>query len=246
MTMSADWTATRFVFAQSWWLASELVRRHPELIVHEMHPGGGMYDVLCVVAPGKDESFELTRIMLNRAGSIQVHHPQRAAKPDEMVGTWKQVMVASDPHEYVKRIEAAAGLGVLAKAPPSTPRALAYRFISTALTMLVNDRHRWDARNEFLDSSGMGGFDEDADLRKYLSGFPDAIRHLSTTPSLGHWREPYSHFWALLREDEPVAIVSIEGRLYLPDRVSNLAQEYQVYDRNMHAMVVGLLLAGLK
>ena len=35
-----DEPAQRFVNAQSWWIAAELVRRHPELVVYEMHPGG--------------------------------------------------------------------------------------------------------------------------------------------------------------------------------------------------------------
>ncbi|MGD4206363.1 hypothetical protein QT666_22610, partial [Xanthomonas citri pv. citri] len=48
---SSGWGANRFAIAQSWWLASELVRRHPELMIYEMHPGGGQYDVLCVATP---------------------------------------------------------------------------------------------------------------------------------------------------------------------------------------------------
>ncbi|WP_454116041.1 TY-Chap2 family putative peptide chaperone [Microbacterium aurum] len=43
--------ATRFVIAQSWWIASELVRRHPDLVIHESHPGGGMYDCLTGLDP---------------------------------------------------------------------------------------------------------------------------------------------------------------------------------------------------
>ena len=60
--------AQRFVIAQSWWIASELVRRHPQLVVHEMHPGGGQYDVLAVFAPPHDKAR--TIVMLNRAGTV--------------------------------------------------------------------------------------------------------------------------------------------------------------------------------
>jgi hypothetical protein len=90
---------------------------------------------------------------------------------------------------------------------------LAYRFIAAALAATVNDEHAWDARNEFIDSSGDSLFD-DPELNRYLSRFPEAHRDLLSTPRIGLWHEPESHFWALLRGGEPVALVSIEGWLY--------------------------------
>jgi hypothetical protein len=216
-----NWSGERFIISQSWWLASEFVRRHPELVIHEMHPGGGMCDVLCVFEPGVDAFGGTTQVMLNRAGTIQVHYPQPTERHPERIASWLEVTDDANPHRFLRRIEDAAGLGHPSKAPASTPRALAYRFISTALTMLGNDRHRWYARNEFWDTSSETDYEEDDDLRQYLTRFPAAVRDLEHTTRLGVVREPFSYFWALLRDEEPVAILSIEGRLYLPDHFAS-------------------------
>lgn len=42
----------RLVGAQSWFVASELLRRHPSMTLIETHPGGGQNDCLSVVAKG--------------------------------------------------------------------------------------------------------------------------------------------------------------------------------------------------
>ncbi|HEY3545171.1 MAG TPA: hypothetical protein VGK17_03665 [Propionicimonas sp.] len=41
-----DQIAPRARIAQSWWIASELVRRNRALFVYGYHPGGGTYDCL--------------------------------------------------------------------------------------------------------------------------------------------------------------------------------------------------------
>ena len=89
--------------------------------------------------------------MLNRVGTMQVHQTDGLNRvPDMMmIGTWSDALRARSPHAVIKQIEDVAHLTVVARAPSSTPRALAYRFIATLLTMTVNDRHFWDARNEF-------------------------------------------------------------------------------------------------
>jgi len=71
---SPSWGSGRFPIAQSWWIASELVRRHPELIVSEEHPGG-IYDLLSVTSPeqssrGSGPSPMEYRVMLNRPGTV--------------------------------------------------------------------------------------------------------------------------------------------------------------------------------
>lgn len=47
--MNLEW---RMINVQSWWVASKLVRRHPQLGLIETHPGDGMYDCLSVVRWG--------------------------------------------------------------------------------------------------------------------------------------------------------------------------------------------------
>lgn len=232
--------AQRFVLAQSWWIAAELVRRHPELLVHEMHPGGGQYDVLAVFAPPHDAAG--ARVMLNRAGGMQVHtHDGHNGVPDiSLIGTWADAFSARSPHAVIKQIEDVAQLNALTKAPSSTPRALAYRFIATLLTMAVNDRHHWDARNEFIDSSG-DWWPGDPEINGFTDAFPEAQRDFAFTPEIGVWHEPESHFWAVLRDQIPVAVVSIEGRVYRQDRHFDLVDEYANHGRRMLSVVTSAL-----
>ncbi len=102
--------------------------------------------------------------------------------------------------------------------------------------MSVNDRHHWDARNEFIDSSG----DDLTELNGYLAGFPEVRQALPVTPRIGLWHEPESHYWALLR-DQAVAVVSIEGVVHRPDRRIDLAAEYRRHDSRMLPVVVSAL-----
>lgn len=220
--------AARFVIAQSWWIASELVRRHPDLVIHESHPGGGMYDCLTLLAA--DARTPVAQI--NRAGSVQV-----SATSDFSV-RWDQVMSAPSPHAVVKQIEAAAALRPPAHAPRSTRKTLAYRFIAAALNATFNDRHAWDARNEFIDTSDW--WPGDAELHGYLETFPQAINDMRSSPQIGLWHEPESHFWALLRDEEPVALVSIESKLYVRDRTIDLRTEHST-GKSMQSIVATVL-----
>lgn len=137
--------ASRFVIAQSWWIASELVRRHPKLGLAETHPGGGMYDCLSLFAT--DGKHRRTLIDLNRVGRLHVH-----VNPDFEPLTWKEVHEATDPHEPVRRIEAGTGLKRPSPTPPTSPAALSYRVIARVLASMVNEKDTWDVRSEQLDT----------------------------------------------------------------------------------------------
>lgn len=205
---TGGWGANRFVVAQSWWIASELVRRHPELMVYEMHPGGGQYDVLAVATPDQfspgthDPS---PQVWLNRVGTIQIHSDGGS----EIVANWTEVLEAASPHEVVKHVEANTGWGSPSSSPSPTSRAISYRFFAAALAMLINDRHPWDVRNESLDSSDWG-----ISRAGLIDGIVEVDAGPGATPRLGISGEPHSHYWALRRGNETVAVVSMEGYIY--------------------------------
>lgn len=232
--------AKRFVLAQSWWIAAEFVRRHPDFVIHETHHDGGfMYDVLEVSAPPNDRGN--SRLMLNRNGTLQVHSDGRDGEFEATVlGTWADVLAAEGAHSVLKTAESLVGAVMSAKAPASSPRALAYRFIATALNLTVNDRHKWDARNNqhYLPYSMFSDSDE---AEGYLAAFAAARLDAQTSPQIGLMHEPESHFWAILRDKEPVAIVSIEGRAYRADRAYDLSDEYEIHGRRMTPLVVSIL-----
>lgn len=233
--VSTCWGASRFALAQSWWVAAELARRHPELVVYEMHPGGGMYDVLCVAsirALSAGSAGDLPRVMLNRVGTLQVHTGQESVT----LASWADLIGTSSPHSLVKEVEAGTGWGSPLPTPATTPRTLVYRLIAAALTMLMNDRHRWDARSVFLDSS------DGCRVEDYLERFSGAREALRGTSFVGLPGEPESHFWALQRDGETMLVLSIEGRLY--DRsggTRDLMSTYQKYNRKLIPFTAALL-----
>ncbi|TDW28931.1 hypothetical protein EDD25_0601 [Cryobacterium psychrophilum] len=213
--------AMRRIISESWWIASELATRHPEHLIWEMHPGGGMYDCLALWKPGEDPS-----VQLNRAGSLHV------LTSTDFHLSWSDVLADQSPHGPVKAIEEAARLTLGGSRPSSTRRTLAYRFIATLLRLQLHDRHTWDARNEFLDSV----WNHD-NLRGYLGRFPAAAEAARTAPEIGLPGEPQSHFWAILRDEEPVAIISIDGVLYRDSGTFDLMAEYQAVGRSITHVV---------
>jgi hypothetical protein len=216
---------TRAVMALSWQIAADLVQRHPEFVVHEMHPGGGQYDVLAVFSIPLENS-PMT-VMLNRAGTIQVHSNKatRAESNAVVLGTWTDAALPGGAQRITRKIEDTTTF-TTTRANVATPtHALAYRFIADALAVAAHDQHDWDARNEFIDSSG-DWYLGDPELNGYVDAFPRVRHDFSETPRIGLWHEPESHFWAILRDEMPVAIVSLEGRVYRADHTYDLAVEY--------------------
>ncbi len=233
---SSAFGMNRFVNAESWWIASQLARRHPELLVYEMHPGGGQYDVLCIAqaeelslgAPGLSP-----KVMINRAGSIQVHDADQM----DVVATWDEVLRSAHPHSALLEIENRARLASPRSTPKAEPRTLTYRVIAGILQVLVNDKDPWDVRCESLDSSGMSSGNHG-----FIAGFPAAIESSREAPRLGIYGEPESHFWALLRGKSPVAMLSIDGQMFLTSgETVSLMSVYGSEGRNLRKTVARAL-----
>jgi type III secretion system-like peptide-binding chaperone len=215
--------AQRFVLAQSWWIARELVRRHPHLRLIETHPGGGQYDCLTLLDSRSAGPGSL--VDLNRAGRIHVDNG--ACEP---LG-WDTVFAARGGHDIVRRIEAVAGLHPLVPAPPTGPSALTYRVLARILTSLVDDRHTWDVRNGQLDSSGYGG-----GRRSELDWFPSAVKALRDVRPDDLFQEPAYRFWILLRDTDPVVVLDTDGRLHLRNQLS--AELLAVYKGSSRSLTI--------
>jgi len=138
------WGSSRFATAESWWLAGELTRRHPEIIAYETHPGGGTYDVLRLgvprdMMPGQPATSSY--LMLNRNGTIHIEHP--GADP---VIPWVELSDSVRPLDIVERLEAEAGWGELLTPQEPTRRSLTYQFFGAALSLTRHERALWDIR----------------------------------------------------------------------------------------------------
>ncbi|WP_157607259.1 TY-Chap2 family putative peptide chaperone [Sanguibacter suarezii] len=218
-----DEPSLRRIIAESWWIASELAARHPEYVVWEMHVGGGLYDCLALLLPGGT----IPDVQMNRAGSLHV-----ISNADFHL-SWREVLGDPSPHGSVKAIEEAARLALPGPRPRSTRRTLTYRFIAALLRMQIHDRHSWDVRNEFLDSSDW----EEEESRGYVERFPTAAAAAKITTKLGVYGEPSSHFWAILRDEVPIAVVSVEGVLYREDGTFDLMAEYRGAGRSVARVI---------
>lgn len=198
--------APRFMIAQSWWIAAELCRRHPLLRAYEMHPGGGQSDVLRIWGPRRGALGETDVLVdMNREGTIHL----RDEEPSAWI-TWAEVMAAQSPHAIVKRIEEFQGLRLTRQAPSTTATSLVYRAIARLLNDKLNDRHPWDVRMEFLDSSDSDG----SGRRRFVDAFPSAAEALVRARSRASVVDPAEHFWAILREGECRAVLDDAGVLH--------------------------------
>jgi len=199
-------------------------------VILELHPHD-MYDLLSVARDPRQSPLD---ILLNRTGTLQVHKP---AGPNTIVSEWDDALAADDRHDVVKQIEIAAGIPAPTKTPPSSARTLAFRFIAAVLAAAINDREPWDCRSEAADS------DWGVHRRGYLPLFPLAQATYASLRLEGwefnQMRE--FHYWAFLRGEEPVALVSIDGRVYRQDRDYDLAAEYKTSGRRMLRVVSGLM-----
>ena len=203
--------AGRFVAAQSWWIASELARRN-DLAVYEMHPGGGMYDVLTLTSrPGWE--LDERRLEMNRAGRLHLH-PQTTGWM-----TWEEVIGRPDPHTVVRLVEEALGLHPDPhphNKPTTTRRSLTYRVLARALTITLDDRHRWDVRMGFLDDSSLyPGEQHGFDLERTHK---TAVAHAQTLTAAED-DDPFTHLWVLgydlwSPDRHVAAVISDDARLF--------------------------------
>jgi len=221
--MTPEWQppAQRFVIAQSWWIAGELVRRHPDLRLIETHPGGVLYDCLSLLT--SEVRKPKVVIHFNRGGAIHV-----PGTPDSTQISWASALATDDPHLIVKQLENAAGLSHPSPAPSTSPAALAYRVIARILASLVNDKDTWDARNEQEDSSD-GGWGP----QNFVQNFPRAAELAQIPRPDDLSGEPGYRFWALLKSRLPVAIFDTDGRVHLSGEQYDLPSIYRQSGRSL-------------
>lgn len=215
----------RLIHLQSWWVASELTRRQPDLGLIETHPGGGTYDCLSIIrwCPQPDPFIDL-----NRNGSLHVH-------PDHIGAlTWTEESQAEDRRFAVRRLEELAELPAPAKTPRTTPQTLTHRLVYQLLLLGLNDRRPWHIRNARVDSSaefsGTGA----------LTGFRSAERSCESRFD-DPLRDPLYRFWKISVGSEVVVVLDIDGQAHFSNGTSqDLYATFNEEDRSIEAVAVGL------
>lgn len=207
----------RLIYLQSWWVASELLRRHPNLQVLETHPGGGQYDCLTVVmTTSGDQSI----IDLNRDGSLHVlqHRPDVSRRHASTIDgrpfphSWEFERSQGDRRLVVRMLESETGLPAPSQTPPTTRRTLVFRLFYQVILLTLNAPSWWDVRNGALDSSS--AFPEEVDRLSALKGFA-AAKHAALVRRPDDVAcVPLYRFWLVLRDHECRAVIDTDGILY--------------------------------
>ncbi len=213
----------RFQLAQSWWIATELVRRHPELTILETHAGGGQYDSLSLIRNGQ------TLVSINRGGHI--HALQHPMEPVPIEAAFAD----GDAHRLIRALESATELAAPSKTPPTTPKTLAYRALTQQATGTVNEAQPLDIRSEYLDSSAGSG------PHGRLDQFPVAAERSRERRPDDPVGGPRQRYWLVLRDETPVAAVDVDGYAYITSQVLHLPTLYAENGRSLTSTVVKAL-----
>jgi hypothetical protein len=221
--------AAKHHVAQSWWITSELARRHPHLFIVEHHPMDGFYNSLGLVDLNVEKSTVVVDV--NRPGSVHVHH---GAKMEPISLT--EALSFDNAHEVVKRVEIATRWGAPKATPQTTARTLTYRVIARVLASMVNDRHQWDVVTEWDDGSW-----SDSSSNGHFANIPLAHHLLSTAPSVGVFGEPWVHFWALQRDGETIAMLDTTGRVATASGCRDLLPSYRNYNGSLTRVIADAL-----
>lgn len=217
----------RMVNARSWWLATELCRRHAQLAIVELHPTDGASDTLGIY----DELVDSVIIEINRAGTITT----RAGDDSDEFG-WIEVF-GSEPFETVLRLERDAGLAPVSKPLKTTGPLLAYRIISAVVGASQNEKDPWDVRSAYLETyNGDGGVSRH--LFEEFRGAQAQREKIGETP-LG---DPAHGFWGFRRSYEVEFMIDQWGHLYRREEDPvDLNQRFAEAGHNVWALVSAVL-----
>ena len=233
--------ADRFALQQSWWLASEIARRHGGLLVSRIEDDD--FNGLLIVHDGPVG----LRIQFDLPAGAQ----WSTADNDIEKLSWPEVVAAGSAHDAVKRLEEKAGFGVPAQAAATNRRTIVYRVATALLAAKVDDRRSWQIVPAPLVSSKERQAETLAVLEPFAStaeqlehAFQDISELYEQAIGAGltpYWHEP---FWLVLADIEVVMVLDEAGYAHLRDGVViDLLAIYRALERDV-AAVVGVLLAG--
>lgn len=228
--------ADRFALQQTWWIASELCRRHPELLISRLQDSEQNQLLLVHDGPtGKRVQFGLT-------GGIKYEQGGTVRQID-----WPSIIAQHNAHDVLKRLEHGTGWGSPTDTPATTHRTLVYRIVAKLLALNLDDRHEWQAvplpilGDEDEPVSAWGLLDQFPSLRDAADGYLEYATALAAADEheTAFWHEP---LWMLLRDMEPVAVLDEAGTVHLAETTPvDLMDAYDSVERDLNP-VVGFLL----
>lgn len=239
--------------AESWWLATELIRRHPASRVVESHagPAGGAYNVLAVDLCDRPAEASDGNLSLNRTGRIHL--------PNSEPVSWWQHLEAKDPFETVAYIERCFGLRPPTETPVTTPRTLAYRVISAVISHRQHTKIKYEATSgHWLIMNTMFGmsmntvqeFNEENQILSRTLGLDELSNSVAASRSdTDDLITAFSRLWHLAPFHDgkgETLFVHDSGLLFLPGKPPiNLMEQYDKVGRNLERLMVGTVLPAL-
>lgn len=230
--------ADRFTLQQSWWLLSELCRRHPEMVMDRfVHDEGGP---VLMARRGGDLEHRVA-VMCDLHTGVQIH-----MLPGPGTVPWEEVFASAHPHHLLKHIEQHSLLGVPRSAPATTPRTLTYRLAARLLALRLDDRHDWSI--EPVDLHEVARDREDAE--ELLAGFPTAVldveekmRHLQDHPAgLEQALASVPCLWRIVRDVETVALLDTDGFVHArPAALVRTMDLYRERGRDLDRVLMWML-----
>lgn len=182
----------------SWRIVSELFRRFPgKFHLAETHPGSGMYDCLSLFNNQRHVAD------FNRVGRFHVFDTPSDQPPLDI---WP-ALVKEDVQGVLDEVCRRLGLKVPAKLPPSTSEIIVYRFISAFLAHSIFGKEKWECRNGYTDSSGMGR----CGVCPSFDHFPATKDRMRVLIPTDPFQTPAYRFWFILKNCKPVVCLETTG-----------------------------------
>lgn len=218
--------------AHTWWLASEIVRRHKGLELNT-----------CISTLGLDETlgiFDSNGKRLLAFFSSEV--PNRAvvdgnATPAWAFG-WDKIMGLS-PRDAVASIEAKMGIFTPSHALQTTETSLIYRLIAKIVGSHIWSVDTWDAYSAgYYDAESKSIYLSDA-----LDEFPTALdKHESANGREISGRGPEG-YWVLHKNGEEVFVLDRDGLLHFSSNRTpeSLMKRFNSLGRNIDALASSVL-----
>lgn len=138
--------------ALAWWIAAELVRRHPgRLQIIETHPMDGHYDCISVFDQGVEGAGD-PGIVLHMNVDPGTHITHRSwfsdESEDETRFNWLEVLLCGDRRRYVvKQLERVEGLPSPSRTPSTRPESIGPLVIAAFLQRSLLGPAKWQALN---------------------------------------------------------------------------------------------------
>lgn len=151
--------AVATVNALAWWVAAELVRRHPtEIQIAEESPWSGWWNALVVLRTGGPEPKRLCFLRLSPSSGFL---PLVASPMGGGINWAEMLLVPNRRDDVVLRIEAQLGLTPPRQTPSTTARSIGPRILAAFLQRTSLERQLWAFGNgSSVDQESVGPNEE--------------------------------------------------------------------------------------